>query len=101
MGKFKFYQDKEFKTCVRDYFYVYAETLEEAIALIQKEDCSMDDLERRLPNKVEFYERDMDTTMEWFCEDSTQKPMLSLSINSCDLEVAREDSEVIYREIEN
>lgn len=83
MAKFRFYQDKEVKTWVRDYFNVEADTLEEAIKIIEDADTSLDRLERE-DKRVEFDERDMDITMEWFCNDSNTFPE-RYSIHSCDL----------------
>ena len=54
MAKFKFYQDKEVKTWVRDYFTVEADNLEDAIAYIENMDCSFEDDEYRKGTQVEF-----------------------------------------------
>lgn len=95
MAKFRFFQDKEVKTWVRDYFNVEAETLEEAIAIIKDGAMDMDSLERK-DGRVEFYERDMDATMEWFCEGSNAFPE-RYSIHSCDLYNADKPDEIIER----
>lgn len=60
MAKFRFFQDKEVKTWVRDYYEVEADSLEDAIAFIQKEDTSMEQLEYKYPDRVSFDERDDD-----------------------------------------
>lgn len=60
MAKFRFYQDKEVKTWIRDYYEVEADSLEDAIAFIQKEDTSMEQLEYKYPDRVSFDERDDD-----------------------------------------
>ena len=41
MAKFRFFQDKEVKTWVRDYFTIEADTLEEAIKIIEDADTSI------------------------------------------------------------
>lgn len=47
MAKFRFFQDKEVKTWVRDYFTVEADTLEEAIKIIEDEiDWNFEDIPR-------------------------------------------------------
>lgn len=60
MAKFRFYQDKEVKTWVRDYYEVEADSLEDAIDFIQKEDTNMEQLEYKYPDRVSFDERDDD-----------------------------------------
>lgn len=69
MAKFRFAQDKQVVTWVRDYFSVEADTLEDAIAMIQDSEESLERLELQ-DERVEFEERDMDKAMEWFCEDA-------------------------------
>lgn len=95
MAKFRFYQDKEIKTWVRDYFTVEADTLEEAIKIIGDADTSLDRLECE-DKRVEFDERDMDAAMEWLCNDSNAFPG-RYSIHSCDLYNADEPDEIIAR----
>lgn len=56
--KFEFYQDKEIKSWVRDYFTVEAESLEEAIMLIKNGNEELEDLECDFPGEVEFTYRD-------------------------------------------
>ena len=60
MAKFRFYQDKEVKTWVRDYYEVEADSLEDAIDFIQKEGTNMEQLEYKYPDRVSFDERDDD-----------------------------------------
>lgn len=43
MAKFRFFQDKEVKTWVRDYFNVEAETLDEAIEYVKNMGCPFED----------------------------------------------------------
>lgn len=93
MAKFRFFQDKEVKTWVRDYFTVEADTLEEAIKIIEDADTSLDRLESK-DKRVEFDERDMDAAMEWLCNDSNEFPQ-KYSIHSCDLYNADEPDAII------
>lgn len=93
MAKFRFFQDKEVKTWVRDYYTVEAESLEEAIKIIEDADTSLDRLECK-DKRVEFDERDMDAAMEWLCNDSNEFPK-KYSIHSCDLYNADEPDAII------
>ena len=93
MAKFRFYQEKEVKTWVRDYYTVEAESLEEAIKIIKDAYTSLDRLECK-DKRVEFDERDMDAAMEWLCNDSNEFPK-KYSIHSCDLYNADEPDEII------
>lgn len=95
MAKYRFYQDKEVKTWVRDYFTVEADTLEEAIKIIEDADTSLDRLECE-DKRVEFDERDMDAAMGWLCNDSNAFPK-RYSIHSCDFYNADEPDEIIAR----
>ena len=72
MAKFRFFQEKEVKTWVRDYFNVEAETLEEAIEYVKNMGCPFEDDECKKDTKVEFEYRDTDWTNEvlWDCMDS-------------------------------
>lgn len=72
MAKFRFYQDKEVKTWVRDYFNVEAETLDEAIVYVKNMGCPFEDDECKKDTKVEFEYRDVDWTNEvlWDCMDA-------------------------------
>ena len=80
MAKFKFYQDKEVKTWVRDYYEVEADSLEDAIDFIQKEGTNMEQLEYKYPDRVSFDERDDDQMFD-LLED--QKPT-NFEIYPCD-----------------
>lgn len=97
MAKFRFYQDKEVKTWVRDYFNVEAETLDEAIEYVQKMGCPFEDDECKPNTKVEFECRDTDWTNEilWDCMDADAP--VRYSIFSKDLDDMDEDSEVVYK----
>jgi hypothetical protein len=95
MAKFRFFQEKEVKTWVRDYYTVEAESLEEAIKIVEEADTSLDRLECE-DSRVEFDERDMDTAMEWFCNDTNAFPE-RYSIHSCDLYERDIPDEIIGR----
>lgn len=95
MAKFRFFQEKEVKTWVRDYYTVEAESLEEAIKIIEDADTSLDRLECE-DKRVEFDERDMDTAMECFCNYTYAFPE-RYSIHSCDLYDTDDDDEIIAR----
>lgn len=90
MAKFRFSQEKQVVTWVRDYFYVEAETLDEAIAIIQDADEPLERLELQ-DKRVEFDERDMDTAIEWFCNDANQEAE-RFYINCCET-----DDEILSR----
>lgn len=55
--KFEFYQDKEIRSWVRDYFTVEADSIEEAILLIKNGNEDLEDLECDFP-EIEFTYRD-------------------------------------------
>ena len=96
MAKFKFYQDKEIKSWVRDYFEVEADTLEDAINFLKKKNCTLEELEEEKEGRVEFLYRDWD----WM-QDATidfEGDMLGFSIFSIDLENNCEaDCEVVSK----
>lgn len=96
MAKFRFYQDKEVKTWVRDYFNVEAETLDEAIEYVKNMGCPFEDDECKRDTKVEFDYRDTDWTNEilWDCMDSDDP--IRYSIFSKDLEDSNDECEVVY-----
>ena len=89
MATFRFYQDKEVKTWVRDYYNVEAETLEDAIKQIQDAKESLEDLEYDSDN-VEFDYRDDSVTYDACCPDWEM-----LIVFSCDLEGNGQDGEVL------
>lgn len=64
MAKFRFFQDKEVKTWVRDYFNVEAETLDEAIEYVKNMGCPFENDECKPNTKVEFEYRDTDWMFE-------------------------------------
>lgn len=96
MANFRFFQEKEVKTWVRDYYTVEAESLEEAIEIIKDANISLDRLEYENPDRVAFVERDMDNAMECFCNDTNAFPE-RYSIHSCDLYASDEPDEIIER----
>ena len=85
MAKFRFYQDKEIKAWIRDYFTVEANSLEDAIALIKNDGSDLDMMETRNGGRVQFEERDMDTSLEWFSNGSFGEIPIRFAIFSCDL----------------
>lgn len=95
MAKFRFYQDKEVKTWIRDYFNVEAETLDDAIEYVKNMGCTFDKDECRKDTKVEFYERDVDLMLNTIVEVDTFGEIGRYSIYSCDLDDNGEDSEVV------
>lgn len=95
MAKFRFYQDKEVKTWIRDYFNVEAETLEEAIEYVKNMGETFEDNECKKGTKVEFYERDVDLMLNTIVEADTYNKTERYSIFSCDLDAVHEDSEVV------
>lgn len=97
MAKFKFYQDKEVKTWVRDYFTVEADNLEDAIAYIENMDCPFEDDEYRKGTQVEFMYRDVDWILEHAIELADADIPERYSIFSCDLDERGEDSEVLRK----
>lgn len=96
MAKFRFFQDKEVKTWVRDYFNVEAETLDEAIEYVKNMGCPFEDDECKKDTKVEFEYRDTDWTNEilWDCMDSDAP--IRYSIFSKDLDDYEQDPEIVY-----
>ena len=95
MAKFRFYQDKEVKTWVRDYFNVEAETLDEAIEYVKNMGCPFEDDECKHGTKVEFERRDWDWSYDNLVDLVDADDPLRYSIYSKDLDVTEEDSEVV------
>ena len=96
MAKFRFYQDKEVKTWVRDYYDVEADTLEEAIKRVKDADCTLEDLVYK-DSRVSFLCRDWDW-MQDALVDVFEADMIGFSIFSCDLEDRCEaDCEVVSK----
>lgn len=57
----------------------------------------LDVMETRHNGRIEFEERDMDTSLEWFTNGSFGEIPLRYSIFSCDLELEGIDGEVLYK----
>lgn len=96
MAKFRFYQDKEVKTWVRDYFNVEAETLDEAIEYVKNMGCPFEDDECKPNTKVEFEYRDTDWMFDQNINLVDACVPLRYSIFSKDLDATDEDSEIVY-----
>lgn len=92
MAQYRFYQDKEVKTWIRDYFTVEAESLEDAIKFIQGEEKDFDTLEGEYRDKIEFDVRDNEVILTSFDEEP-----IRYSIFSCDLENKGEDGEILNK----
>ena len=69
MAKYSFYQDKEVKTWVRDYYYVEASSLEEAIRYVENMGCTFEEDECRFNTSVEFDYRDDESFRYGWGED--------------------------------
>ena len=96
MAKFRFFQDKEVKTWVRDYFNVEAETLDEAIEYVKNMGCPFEDDECKPNTKVEFEYRDTDWAYDQLWDLMDADNPVRYSIFSKDLDGTDEDSEVVY-----
>ena len=97
MAKFRFYQDKEVRTWVRDYFRVEAETLDEAIEYVMNMGCTLEDEECNKGTKVEFERRDWDWITDCLAQNADSERPLRYGFYSCDLEdEGALDSEVAY-----
>lgn len=88
MAKFKFYEDRKITAWTRDYFEVEAESLEDAIALIEKYNCGLDELEGKHMVANWLY-RDGEVLYDTIEETET------FGIYSCDLELEGKESEII------
>lgn len=97
MAKFRFYQDKEIKTWVRDYFNVEAETLDEAIEYVKNMGCPFEDDECKPKSKVEFEYRDTDWMFDQIIDLADEEKPIRYSIFSKDLDATEEESEVVYQ----
>ena len=92
MEKFKFFQDKQIATWVRDYFEVEAESLEDAVKYVQEQGCTLEEMESMPDNtRVSFLSRDWDWMQDAMsdlcdCDEPTR-----YSIFSCDID----DEEIV------
>ena len=96
MAKFRFFQDKEVKTWVRDYFNVEAETLDEAIEYVKNMGCPFEDDECKHGTKVEFERRDWDWSNEQLIDLVDMEDPIRYSIFSKDLDDYEQDPEIVY-----
>lgn len=83
MAKFRFAQEKQVTTWVRDYYNVEAESLEEAIEIVRQGGKSMESLEYD-DSRVTFDERDADNSYQWFIEDADNGYPSNYAIICCD-----------------
>lgn len=96
MAKFRFFQDKEVKTLVRDYFNVEAETLDEAIEYVKNMGCPFEDDECKHDTKVEFEYRDTDWMFDQIIDLADADEPIRYSIFSKDLDDFEQDPEIVY-----
>jgi hypothetical protein len=89
MAKFRFAQEKQITTWVRDYYEIEADSLDEAVAIVTEADTSLDVLESE-DDRVKWKERDSENSMQWTYEDNSFPTKYSIS--SCD-----DDEEIISR----
>lgn len=97
MAKFRFYQDKEIKTWVRDYYNVEAETLDDAIEYVKNMGCPFEDDECMKDTKVEFEYRDTDWMIDNLIDLADADEPVRYSIFSKDLDATDEDSVIVCR----
>lgn len=81
MAKFRFAQEKQITTWVRDYYEIEADSLDEAVAIVTEADTSLDELESE-DGRVKWKERDSENSMQWTYEDNSFPTRYSIS--SCD-----------------
>jgi hypothetical protein len=81
MAKFRFAQEKQITTWVRDFYEIEAETLEDAIAIIEDAGTSLEELECD-DKRVQFDERDTENSIQWAWEDNRFPDRYTIS--SCD-----------------
>ena len=96
MAKFRFYQDKEIKTWVRDYYNVEAETLDDAIEYVKNMGCPFEDDECKPNSKVEFEYRDTDWMFDQIIDLADEEKPIRYSIFSKDYEDYDVDPEIVY-----
>lgn len=83
MAKFRFAQEKQVTTWVRDYFEVEANSLDDAISMVVDAEMSLDELSYE-DNRVEWVERDDCNLEQWSYEDNNFP--YEYVIKSCDLD---------------
>ena len=89
MAKFRFAQEKPITTWVRDYFEIEADSLEDAIAIVEEADTSLDELDYD-DDRVAWVERDTENLEHWSYEDN--RFPTSYVVKSCDT-----DDEILSR----
>lgn len=90
MAQFRFYQDKPVTTWVRDYYTIEAESLDDAIAIVEEANCSLDELSYD-DERVEWEERDMDCNAnEWAYEDNCYPTTYKVCVADTDEEIINE-----------
>ena len=88
MAQFRFYQDKPITTWVRDYYTIEAESLDEAIAIVEESETSLDELSYN-DERVEWEERDVDCNQnEWAYEDNRFPDTYKIFVCETDEEIA-------------
>lgn len=83
MAKFRFAQEKQVTTWVRDYYNVEAESLEEAIEIVRQGGKSMESLEYN-DSRVTYDERDADNSYQWLTEYADNGNPSNYAIICCD-----------------
>lgn len=63
MAKYRFAQEKQITTWVRDFYEIEADSLDDAIAIVEEADMSLEELEYN-DKRVEFIENDGDFMYE-------------------------------------
>lgn len=81
MAKFRFAQEKQITTWVRDYYEVDADSLEDAIAIVENAGTSLEELEYN-DKRVEFVENDGDFMYDNWSNDFPR----TYRVISCDTE---------------
>lgn len=81
MAKFRFAQEKQITTWVRDFYEIEADSLEEAIAIVEDANISLEELECN-DRRVEFVENDGDFMYEHWSNDYPR----TYKVISCDTE---------------
>jgi hypothetical protein len=83
MAKFRFAQEKQVTTWVRDFYNVEAESLEEAIEIVRQGGKCMESLECD-DSRVTYDERDADNSYQWLTEDADNGYPSNYAIICCD-----------------
>ena len=89
MAKFRFAQEKQITTWVRDFYEVEADSLEDAIAIIEDANTSLEELECE-DERVEWVERDTDSMDELAYQENLYPTRYR--VLSCE-----DEEEILYR----